>query len=102
MDHIHRDMILNIPVTVDFELLRQQRQALVDKSLIAANKKRVDFDCQPGQQAHKRVHNPKKLDDRWHGPCPIERVHTNGTVALRLNDIVTERINIRRIKPHRG
>ena len=30
----HRDMIMNIPLIVDFELLRQWRQALIDKNLV--------------------------------------------------------------------
>ena len=35
----HRDMVLNIPLLVDFELLRQCRQALIDKNLVKENKK---------------------------------------------------------------
>ena len=97
----HRDMILNIPLIVDFELLRQRRQALIDKSLLRANAKRIDHDYQPGDQALKLATDTKKLDQRSLGPFPIERVHTNGTVVLRLNEHVTERINIRRIKPYR-
>ena len=98
----HRDMILNIPLKVDFELLRQRRQTLIDKNLVKANAKRIDFDYQPGQQAYKLVHNPRKLDDRWTGPYPITKIHVNGTVRLQLSEHVSERINIRRIKPHRG
>ncbi len=98
----HRDMILNIPLIVDFELLRQRRQDLIDKSLIKANAKRIDFDYQPGQKAYKRVHDPRKLENRWKGPYPIVKIHVNGTVQLRLNKLVTERVNIRRIKPHRA
>ena len=97
----HRDMILNIPLIVDFELLRQRRQTLIDKSLLRANAKRVDFDYQPGQQAYKLVYKPNKLDPRCEGPYLITRVHTNGTVELQLEEDVIERINIRRIKPHK-
>ena len=97
----HRDMILNIPLIVDFELLRQRRQDLIDKSVLKANAKRIEFDYQPGQQAYKLVAGPRKLDDRWEGPYPITKIHVNGTVQLQLSELVTERINIRRIKPHR-
>ncbi len=97
----HRDMILNIPLIVDFELLRQRRQDLIDKSVLKANAKRIEFDYQPGQQAYKLVPGPRKLDDRWEGPYPITKIHVNGTVQLQLSELVTERINIRRIKPHR-
>ena len=98
----HRDMILNIPLVVDFELLRQRRQALIDKNLIRANAKCIDYDYQPGQKAYKVVHNPNKLEDRWTGPYPITKVYVNGTVRLQLAENVSERINIRRIKPYHG
>ena len=58
----HRDMVLNIPLIVDFELIRQRRQALINKNLIRANAKRIDYDYQPGQQVLKIVPDPKKLD----------------------------------------
>ena len=58
----HLDMILNIPIIVDFELLRLRRQALIDKNLFRANAKRISFDYQPGQQVLKIVPDPKKLD----------------------------------------
>jgi transposase InsO family protein len=54
----HRDMILNIPLLVDFELLRQRRQALIDKNLIRANAKRIDHDYQPGQRVLVASHAP--------------------------------------------
>ena len=97
----HRDMILNILLIVDFELLRQRRQALIDRNLLRANAKRIDHDYQPGERALKLATDNKKLDPTTLGPFTIERVHTNGTVVLRLNDHVTECINIRRIKPYR-
>ena len=97
----HRDMILNIPLIVDFELLRQRRQALIDKNLLRANAKRIDFDYQPGQRALKLVYKPDKLEPRAEGPYNITKIHTNGTVELELSEDVTERINIRRIKPYR-
>ena len=97
----HRDMILNIPLIVDFELLRQRRQTLIDKNLIRANAKRIDFDYQPGQKALKLVYKPNKLEPRAEGPYHINKIHTNGTVEIQLDDDVFERINIRRIKPYR-
>ncbi|CAB9507058.1 Retrotransposon protein [Seminavis robusta] len=97
----HRDMILNIPLIVDFELLRQRRQALIDRNLLRANAKRIDFDYQPGQPVLKLSDNPKAMELRAHGPYTITRIHTNGPVVIQLDNNVTERINIRRIKPYR-
>ena len=97
----HRDMVLNIPLIVDFELLRQRRQILIDRNLAKANASRIDHNYQPGDLCYKRVPDPKKLDPKWEGPFSIDRIYTNGTVDLRLSPNVTERVNLRHIKPKR-
>ena len=97
----HRDMILNIPLLVDFELIRQRRQALIDRNLLRANAKRIDHDYQPGQLALMKTHANKKMDTPYKGPYPIESTHTNGTVVLRTAPLITERLNIRQIKPYK-
>ena len=99
----HRDMILNIPLIVYFELLRQRRQTLIDKNLLRANAKRCSHDYQPGDKALKILvaWKPNKLDLRAEGPYEITKIHTNGTVVLRMQPGVTKRINIRRIKPYK-
>ena len=48
----------------------------------------------------KKVRDPNKLDQRWDGPYPIERVHVNGNVTIALKPGVLERIDIRRVKPY--
>jgi hypothetical protein len=73
----------------------------MDKNLIKANKSRIDFDYQPGQQCYKHIHEPTKIDPRWDGPYTITKIHTNGTVEIQLDDDLIERVNIRRIKPKR-
>ena len=40
-----------------------------------------------------------KLHPRFEGPYAIVEVHTNGTVTIQRKPNVTERINIRRLKP---
>ena len=94
-----RDMLLNIPIIADFELLRDRREALINDQLIRANNKRISFDYQPGQQVLLKETDPRKLDRRSKGPYLIDRVHTNGTLTIRLSPILTERVNIRRVKP---
>jgi hypothetical protein len=58
----HWDMFLNIPLEVDFALLRHQRQALIDKNLLRANAKRIDFDYQPDLWVLKLSDDPKKME----------------------------------------
>ena len=42
-------------------------------------------------------YNPIKLDCRMHGPYPIVRVFTNGTVWVQLASHIQETVNIRKL-----
>ena len=42
-----------------------------------------------------------KLGERWDGPFGINEVHVNGNVTINPREGVAERLNIRRIKPHK-
>jgi transposase InsO family protein len=96
-----RDMILDIPLVADLELIRQNRQALIDEQLIRANSRRISHDYQPNDEVLILAYKPDKLAPRATGPFRIIAVHTNGTVTIQRNTAVTERINIRRIRPYR-
>ena len=96
-----RDMILNLPLVADFQEIQARRQQLIDKRLIEANRRRYSYDYGIGDEVLKLTFNPDKLEQRAHGPYKIQRVHTNGTVTIRLNDTTVERLSLRRIKPYR-
>jgi len=100
-----RDMILDIPLLADLATIRQQRQILIDENLRRQNLKRRSFDYQVGQQVlilNSDIH-PAKLDPTTvEGPFPIIQVHANGTVTIQKSAVVTERINIRRLRPFRA
>jgi hypothetical protein len=98
----NRDMLLDVPLLADILAISNKRQRQVDQALVKANAKRRSHDYQPGEQVLVKESDPDKLDDRWHGPYEVSRVHTNGNVTIRLAPNVTERINIRRIKPYRS
>ena len=101
----HRDMFLDIPLIADLATIRNQRQVLIDENLRRQNLKRRTYDYQVGQRVlvlNSAIH-PAKLDPTsTEGPYEIIQVHTNGTVTLRKNAFVTERINIRRLRPYRS
>jgi hypothetical protein len=96
----HRDMLLDIPLIADLHLLHQRRQALIDMSLMRANNRRIRHDYQPNDEVLIRATNPNKLEPRFTGPHRVIRTHVNGTVTIQRTPQVTERINIRRIKPY--
>lgn len=97
----HRDMLLDIPIIADLQLLQQNRQALIDERLLRDNRRRISHDYQPGNQVLLLTYKPDKLQPRATGPYPIETVHTNGTVTIRLSPWITERKNIRHVRPFR-
>jgi transposase InsO family protein len=96
----NRDMLLDIPVIADWEALSAKRQHIIAKNLKAANRKRISHDYATGDKILKLAYKPNKLQPRAEGPYEIVRVHCNGTVTIQLTPMVTERLNIRRIKPY--
>ena len=96
----HRDMLLDVPLIADLMAIRDKRQLSVDVNLRRVNAKRSSYDYQQGQTVLKKRHEWTKLGERWDGPYPIQRVHVNGNVTIQLCEGVTERINIRRVKPY--
>lgn len=96
-----RDMVLDIPLIVDLEAIKNRRQQLIDNRLIRQNQKRFSHDYVIGDEVLKLTYQPDKLQPRGEGPFRIEQVHTNGTLTIRLSPNVIERINIRRVKPYR-
>ena len=97
----HRDMFLNIPLRVDFAILQAKRQIVIDDNLHRANKRRRHHDYQPGDEC--LALDPTatgKLDTRYLGPFRIVHTHTNGTVTIQRTPHVTDRVNIRQIRPY--
>lgn len=64
------------------------------------NLKRKAFDWQPGMEVLVQDNDGEKLSAKAKGPYTITKVHTNGTVTIRLKPNVYQRLNIRRIKPY--
>ena len=96
-------VLLNIPFIADLQNLQQNRQQVVDSNLQRANLSRHDYDYTIGGQVLIKTVDPNKLQERYHGPYPIRQVHANRNhVTIQLRPGITERINIRRIKPYRG
>ncbi|EJK69288.1 hypothetical protein THAOC_09464, partial [Thalassiosira oceanica] len=98
-----RDMLLDLPFIADWQAVRENRRLLIDENLRRSNQKRRTFDYQPGQQVLKRRPGIlRKLGGpRFDGPFEIVSVHVNGNATIRLSPSVTERVNIRRLKPYR-
>ena len=96
-----RDMLLDIPIMVDLLQLHNKRQVLIDENLRRQNRKRREWNYAVGQEVLIKSVDPTKLEPRAHGPYTIVQVYTNGTVDVRRNPHIVERLNIRRIIPFR-
>ena len=97
-----RDMHLNIPLIADIFTLQKIQQAKIDERLLRENLKCIPRDYAVGDLVWKKI-NYKSSSDKakpvYTGPFQITRVHTNNTVTLSLNDNMSERLSIRRLKP---
>ena len=97
----HRDMLLNLPLIANLLTIADRRQQLIDDNLRRQNAKRIFHDYKVGDWVSLIIENPAKLDPRTVNRFQIVQVHVNGTVTIQRSPLVTERINIRRIKPCR-
>ena len=96
----HRDMIMDIPFVSDLLTIQQNKQQLIDQRLIDANRKRFSYDYNIGDKVLKLIPDPDKLEPKAEGPFLIDRVHTNGTLTIKIDAHTTERLSLRRVKPY--
>ena len=93
-------MIFPLQQEVEWNIIRQRKQNMIDKNKEAENNRRIDYDYAIGDLVLLTSTNiQRKLDSHKKGPFMIEKIHTNGTVSIR-RGAVTQRVNIRRIEPY--
>ena len=93
-----RDMILPIEHIANQHNIEFRKQLKINQSNLRENKKRIEWDYQPGDKVLMKCLDARKLERQFDGPYELIKVHTNGTVTLK-RGAVTECINIRRIYP---
>ena len=97
-------MFFDLPFLTNILTLQNTQQHLVDTRLLRENAAHISHDYQVSDQVLKKLvlSLSDKLKPSFTGPHEITQVHTNGTITICLLDNVTERINIRWIKPYRS
>ena len=98
----NRDMVMQVPLLANLDIIRQRRQHLIDVNLLRTNKSRVNHNYSVDDKVYVREYDPAKLDETLHGPYPITRVYTNGTVDIQLKGTTIDRMNIRKLVPCRA
>ena len=66
------------------------------------NCKRYDHHYQVNDPIMVLVYDPDKMQEKLHGPYPILKIWTNGTVRIQRAPNVLETFNIRKIVPYKG
>lgn len=94
-----RDMIFPIQFIADWQAIKENKQALIDKNNERENAKRIAHDYRVDEKVLVRDHTANKMERPWKGPYRIVQVHTNGTVTVR-KGVVTQRVNIRQVVPY--
>ena len=90
----NRDMFVDVPLISDLASIRDRRQHLVDDNLRRQNQKRIQHNYAVSDLVLLKTYDPKKLEERCHGPYPIIQVYTNGTVEVLRSHNLIERVNI--------
>ena len=96
-----RHMLLPVQFKADWEAIRQKRQEAIDKNNTRENSKRVEHEYKLGDLVSlTRPGIQRKLRRKRDGPYTVTKVHDNGTISIRQNEAVVERVNLRRVTPY--
>ena len=96
-----RDMILPIAFNANWDRIRHQRQEEVHQNNARENKARIPYTYNVGDEVYLRKEGIlRKLSTPRTGPYPVTCVFDNGTVQIKRGSVL-ERVNIRRIMPHK-
>ena len=95
-----RDMILPFKVEVDWHMLKQRRQAEINRNNARENKNRVEHEHKPGDKLMLRNEGTlRKLSAPREGPFKVLKVNNNGTLRIQ-RGAIEETVNIRRCTPY--
>jgi len=95
-----RDMIYPLAYIAEWDVIKRNKQRLINKNNERENSTRVDYDYTVGDEVLIiQTDIQRKLDEPMQGPFNITKVYTNGTVEIARGSLL-ERINIRRLRPY--
>ena len=67
-----------------------------------SNRKRIDYNYNIGDKVYIKEYDPTKMMQRHQGPYHVQKVYTNGTLGVRMNDNTVDRYNIQKLVLDRG
>ena len=94
-----RNAILNIKFDANWNLIRRQKQRLIDKNNRIENAKRIPHQYHIGDKVLYKVDTLAKYGmNPYDGPYTICAVHDNGTLDIQ-KGVLIDTVNIRLVKP---
>ena len=96
-----RDMIIPIKYRVDWVLLCQKKQMIINRDKTQENRNRVDYDYKVGDDVILTNNTAYKYEMPYKGPFVITQCFTNGTVNLKCGPTKI-RYNIRWINSYKS
>ena len=94
-----RDMVYPLAYVAEWDVIRRNKQRLIDKNNARENAACVDHDYRVGDKV--LIINSdiqRKLDSPTKGPFPVTEIFTNGNVVIQRGKVF-DRLNIRHLKP---
>ena len=94
-----RDMIFNVKHKADWEYIRQRKQNKINQNNERENAKQIKHTYQVNDKVVLHRGTENKYESPYSGPHKILQVNDNGTVRLKINNVV-DTYNIRRLQPY--
>ena len=96
-----RDMFMPVNCTVDWDKIKENKQKRIDKNNTRENAKQLNHSYSPGDLVTlERTGIIPKLSLPRMGPYAVVQAHENGTVTIQKEPFVTDRVNVRRVRPY--
>ena len=96
-----RDSILNVRHEANWNIIKQRKQALINRGNARENRTRIPHEYKVGDLVLlKNEWSTKFNQDAYSGPLKITAVRNNGTVRARKGNI-TDTYNLRNITPYK-
>ena len=94
-----RDMIWNVKHIANWQLIRDRKQAQINKDNIRENRTRIPHEYKVGDQVLMNDNQAYKYEPQRRGPYQILQVNNNGTVRIQ-RGAVQDTVNIRQLRPY--
>ena len=96
-----RDMFMPVSADIDWELIKQRKQERIRKSNSRENSKRIEHKYKRGDLITlEKTGIIRTLTLPRQGPYKVIKHHNNGSVTIEKEPFVTDRVNIRRVRPY--